>query len=348
MTPADQAGVELSGESVPGSAAGGATAEATAPVTATAATASDRHLAELAVLVVMVFWAGNFIVVKGAVGIMPPIAFTFLRYLLAATTLLILLRVREGTIRLPRPDAARIAVLGAVGFGCYQLIWPVALQSIPAGDSALLIATTPVITALLAVATGADVASPAKLVGAVVAFIGVALVISADQGINLGVSLVGDLLTLVAAACWSLYTVFGAEVLRRHSPLVATTWAIVAGTILMAPVGIGQLLTTDPASIGVPVVLAIIYAGTLAAGISNVVVFHGLKLLGPTRVTAFQFLVPALAVGLAAIFLGEPIRQVQVIGGVVILAGVALIRRGAFPSGRPLAEPSSGRPSSGP
>ena len=62
------------------------------------------------------------------------------------------------------------------------------------------------------------------------------------------------------------------------------------------------------------------------------VVFHGVKLLGPTRVTALQFLVPALAVVLAAIFLGEPIRPIQVVGGVVILAGVALLRRGSWPA----------------
>ena len=350
MTPADPAGVELSRTSGDAAATGearnasGAAAGGDAVARREAAGgATDRRLAELAVLVVMLFWAGNFIVVKSAVGIIPPIAFTFLRYLLAATTLLILLRVREGAVRLPRGDVVRIAILGSVGFGCYQLIWPVALQSIPAGDSALLIATTPVITALLAVATGADLASPAKLVGALIAFVGVALVISAGQGLDLGVSLVGDLLTLVAALCWSLYTVFGADVLRRHSPLVASTWAIVFGTIFMAPVGIAQLATTDPATIGIPVILAVVYAGTLAAGISNVVVFHGLKLLGPTRVTAFQFLVPALAVVLAAVFLGEPIRQVQVLGGVVILAGVALLRRGAIPGGRPIPAPPPAR-----
>jgi drug/metabolite transporter (DMT)-like permease len=143
--------------------------------------------------------AGNFIVVKGAVGIVPPIAFTFMRYVLAAVTLLLLLRWREGAFRLPRGDVVRLAVLGGVGFGCYQLIWPVALQTIPAGDSALLIATTPVITALLAVATGADVANPVKLIGALVSFVGVGLVIAAGQGVDLGVSLGGDLLTLLAA-----------------------------------------------------------------------------------------------------------------------------------------------------
>jgi drug/metabolite transporter (DMT)-like permease len=279
----------------------------------------------------MVFWAGNFIVVKGAVGILPPVGFTFLRYVLAAVTLLALMRWREGAIRLPRGDVLPIALLGIVGFGFYQVLWPVAIQSIPAGDSALLIATTPVITALLAVATGADVLSPVKLFGALVSFVGVAIVIAAGQGLNLGVSLVGDVLTLMASACWAVYTVFGAGMLRRHSPLMATTWAIVAGTLFMAPIGIAQLATADLSVIGPAVILAVIYAGTLASGFANVIVFHGLKLLGPTRVTAFQFLVPALAVVLAAIFLGEPIRPVQVVGGAVILAGVALLRRGTWP-----------------
>jgi drug/metabolite transporter (DMT)-like permease len=298
-----------------------------------AVTPADRHLAELAILVVMVFWAGNFIVVKGAVGVVPPIAFTFLRYVLASVTLVALLRWREGAIRLPTGDVVRLAILGSVGFGCYQVIWPVALQTIPAGDSALLIATTPVITALLAVAMGLDAASPVKLIGAMVSFVGVALVIAAGQGLDLGVSLVGDLLTLGAALCWALYTVFAADVLRRHSSLVATTWAIVAGTLFMAPFGLAQLATADLSLFGPAVLLAIVYAGTLAAGISNVVIFHGLKLLGPTRVTAFQFLVPALAVALAAIFLGEAIRPVQVLGGAVILAGVALLRSGSWSGG---------------
>ncbi len=104
----------------------------------------------------MVFWAGNFIVVKGAIGILPPVGFTFLRYLRRRRHAARLLRWREGSIRLPRGDLLKILGLGVIGFGCYQILWPVALQSIPAGDSALLIATTPVMTALLAMATGAD------------------------------------------------------------------------------------------------------------------------------------------------------------------------------------------------
>ena len=187
------------------------------------------------------------------------------------------------------------------------------------------------LTALLAAATRADQPNAAKLTGALSRSLGVAHGDRGGPAPRPRASLVGDGLTLVAATCWSVYTVFGARILRRHSPLVATTWAIVAGTLFIAPVGIAQLASSDVHAVGLPVVLAIAYSGTLAAGFANVVVFHGLKLLGPTRVTALQSLVPALAVVLAAIFLGEAIRPAQVIGGVVILAGVALLRRGAWP-----------------
>jgi drug/metabolite transporter (DMT)-like permease len=305
---------------------------------ANSATQRDKLVAELGVLIVMVFWAGNFIVVKGAVGILPPIGFTFLRYCLATVTLLLLLRYREGAIRLPRGDILPIAALGVVGFGCYQILWPVALQMIPAGDSALIIATTPVITALLAMATGMDTPNVIKLVGAFVSLAGVAIVIGASQGIAMGGSLVGDLLTLVAAGCWAIYSVFGAKILRRHSPLVTTTWAIVAGTLFIAPLGVAQLVNADLSgglsSLGLPIILAVIYSGTLAAGFSNVIVLHGVKLLGPTRVTALQFLVTPLAVVFAAVLLGETIGWVQVVGGVIILGGVALIRRGSWPGRR--------------
>ncbi len=130
----------------------------------------------------MAFWAANFIVVKAANEQIPPITFAFLRFGLAAVTLLVVLRWREGPLGLPGRDAIPILGLGALGFGVYQILWATALQDIPAGDSALLIATTPVITALLAVVSRADTLTRAKLLGSVVSFTGVAIIVSAGHG----------------------------------------------------------------------------------------------------------------------------------------------------------------------
>jgi drug/metabolite transporter (DMT)-like permease len=75
----------------------------------------------------------------------------------------------------------------------------------------------------------------------------------------------------------------------------------------------------------------------LAAALANLIVFNGVRLLGPTRIITLQSLVPAMAVVLAFLFLREPIRPVQVVGGVIIVAGVALTR---YASRRPARGPA--------
>lgn len=287
----------------------------------------------------MVVWAANFIVVKDAIATLPPVGFTMLRYGLASIALLVILRSYEGEVRLPRPDVLRILLLGGLGFGLYQILWTTGLVSIPAGDSALIIASTPVLVAVLAVIIGADTLTPLKFAGAALSFLGVVVVIAAGVGISMSGSAFGSLLTLGAAACWASYTAFAAPILRRHSPLVLTTWATIGGTLVLIPPGVAQLVA--PGALGptqaerlVPIVLAVAYSGMLAAALANVIVFNGVRLLGPTRVITLQSFVPPMAVVLAFFFLGEPIRPAQVVGGLIILLGVALTRRA---SGRPVA-----------
>ena len=291
---------------------------------------SEHRVAEAGVLVVMVLWAANFIVVKSALEVLPPVGFTFLRFVLASITLFALLRWREGSVGLPRRDLLPICGLGALGFGLYQILWTTGLTTVPAGDSALIIASTPVLVAFLAVAARSDVLTSAKIVGGLTSFLGVAIVIGTGQGLTLGSSIAGEAITLLAAFCWSVYLAFGAPFLGRYSPLRATAWATISGTVVLAPLAIGQLSAAGLASIPPDVILAVLYSGFLAAGISNVVVQNGVKEIGPTRTAAYQFLVPALAVVLAAIFLSEPIRLGQIVGGIVIVAGV-LITRGGSP-----------------
>jgi drug/metabolite transporter (DMT)-like permease len=290
---------------------------------------ADRRLAEAAVLTVMVFWAANFIVVKSALAVLPPVGFTFLRFAIASATLFALLRWREGSVGLPRRDLFAIAGLGALGFGIYQILWTTGLSTIPAGDSALIIASTPVLVAFLAVLARSDVLTPAKLVGGLISFAGVAIVIGSGQGLSIGSELAGEAITLLAAFCWSVYLAFGAPFLGRYSPLRATAWATLAGTIVLAPVAIAQLSTAGLTTIPPEAIGAVLYSGFLAAGVSNVIVQNGVRVVGPTRTSAYQFLVPALAVVLAAVFLAEPIRAGQVVGGIVIVAGV-LVTRGTI------------------
>jgi drug/metabolite transporter (DMT)-like permease len=174
----------------------------------------ERRFAEIGVLITMAIWSANFVVVKSAMGSFGPITFSAFRFGLAAIVLIAILRWREGSFMWPGPKAPALFALGAIGFGAYQVLWMLGLAQISAGDSALLVAAAPVFTALLAAAVGMDVLTAPKLGGAMLAFAGVALVITGGGAVTLGASLVGDLLTLGAAACWAVYTVGSARALR--------------------------------------------------------------------------------------------------------------------------------------
>ena len=264
------------------------------------ASPADRRLAEIAILVVMVLWAGNFIVVKSAVALLPPIGFTFLRFLLASITLLVLLRWREGSFGLPRRDVVPILALGALGFGIYQMLWTTGLTTVAAGDSALIIAATPVLVALLAVVARSDVLTPVKLAGVLISFAGVAIVIASGPGLSLGGSLVGEAVTFAAAICWSIYMAFGGAVPRPDLAAPRDGVGDCRRNRRAGPDRAGPARRRSTARRSRGRSAAVLYAGLLPPGISNVIVQNGVKVVGPTRTAALQFLVPALAVVLAA------------------------------------------------
>lgn len=275
---------------------------------------------------VMVAWSFNFVTVKAAIEAVPPVGFAFVRFLLAGLVLLAITRWREGAVGLPRRVAIRVALLGALGFGLYQILWASALALTTAGTSALLVATTPIFTLLAAVATRAERGHRLRYMGAIVAFAGVALV-AGGNGLRLDGAGLGDLMTISAAACWGWYLAFSAPLLARYSPLRLTTWAILAGATVLAGPGLLQLGSADLSAVGPPHLLAILYSGIIAGGLANVVLFRAIALLGPSRIANLQFFVPALTIVLAAILLGEPVLAVQAVGFGVIVAGIVIARR---------------------
>ena len=274
----------------------------------------------------MVVWSFNFVTVKAAIAVVPPVGFAFVRFFLAGLVLLAITRWREGSVGLPRPAAVRVALLGGLGFGLYQLLWASALALTTAGTSALLVATIPIFTLLAAVATRAERGHHLRYLGAAIAFAGVALV-AGGSGLRLDGAGLGDLMTIAAAACWGLYLALSAPMLETHSPLRLTTWAILAGSAVLAAPGLVQLGTADLSAVGPPHVLAILFSGIVAGGLANVVLFRAIALLGPSRIANLQFLVPALTIVLAALLLGEPVLAVQATGFGVIIAGIVVARR---------------------
>jgi len=293
-------------------------------------TARTRHLAEIAILLVMLTWGANVVAVKAVLADVPPVLFAFVRFGAAFLVLLAILRWREGNVGLPRADILPMLLLGLAGFGLYQDLWATALGRTTASNSALITAATPVSTMLIAAAVGSDTLSRAKLLGAAISFSGAVAVVGVTHGFGFAGASAGDLMTFAATVCWGCYVAFGAPVLRRHSPLRTATWAIGLGCLGMLPLAAWQFASFDPSRIHATDIGILLFCVLLSAAAANVVMFEVVRILGPTRTMLFQFLVPAFAVILAAVFLGEAIVIGQVAGGLVIVVGILVARSRRF------------------
>ena len=182
-------------------------------------------------------WSGGWIAGKLGIATAPQLEFSAIRFVVASAAVAIIAIATRTRIR---TDALTPVFLTAVfGYLGYNAFVFVGLTMAPASDAALIVPTTiPVLTAIAAAFFGERVTAT-KIAGFALASIGAALVIAAGQtGAEVSSRrLLGDVLMLVGAVCWSIYTVVGAITLRTRTPIEVVALAIPMGALLLLPFG---------------------------------------------------------------------------------------------------------------
>jgi drug/metabolite transporter (DMT)-like permease len=285
---------------------------------------------DVAALTVVTSWGINFIIVKQVLTEMSPLAFNGLRFIGASVLLLILLRRLGEDWRIRRADMARVTALGLIGIALYQVCFIIGINLTTAGNSSLAIAMAPTMTVMLGAVLGVEKAKRVTWLGVVLAFGGMILVIGGGGGLHLGLdSLWGDLLCLVSAGSWAIYTVFGQSLFRHYSPLKVTTVTMAAGTPLLLLIALPSMLSQDWGAVTPLGWAGLGFSGLFSIAIGYVLFYTAVKHLGATRTATYQNLPPIIAVALGALILGEQMAPVQLVGAAIVLAGIYLTRRGA-------------------
>ncbi len=296
-----------------------------------AATAPDeagrRREAEAGLVAVTAIWAVNFSVIKAGLGEVEPYAFNALRFPLAALLLgVVASRRRRALPR--RADVPRLVGLGLLGNVVYQLFFINGIDRTLAGNASVLLAITPVLTALLSSLLGHERLPLRVWVGVFATVAGIALVVGSGRTIRMGgETLFGDTLMIGAAAAWSLYTVGARDLIRRYGALSVTAWTLWVGTPGLVLLGIPDLLRTDLAGLPPGAWAAVAYAGALGIGVAYLLWYFGVRHLGNTRTATAVNLVPVVALAVAWLWLGEVPTVRQVTGAAIIILGVSLARR---------------------
>ena len=292
----------------------------------------------LAALCTALAWSGSWITGKLAVASAPPLEISTLRFIIAAVVLAaIALATRTS---LGRGTLWPVVVAGIFGYCAYNAFVFVGLTMAPASDGALIVPTTiPVLTAVAASFVGERLTAT-KIAGLAVASIGAALVIAAGQTGEAISSrrLGGDLLMLLGAGCWAIYTVLGTIALRTRSPLAIVTIAAPIGALCLVPLGFLENGYADVPAWNVTVWLNVLYLALVGSVASFILFYWVVRRVGAGVAAMTSYLVPVMTLAMAVVFLGDRPQPLQFVGGVVILVGVRLATLRIAREGQPIPE----------
>ena len=273
-------------------------------------------------LVVALFWGGNFSVSKFAMTQLRPLSFSGFRFALAAVLLLLWARRARVMTPLPRRTFWSLAGLGVLGNTFYQTVFMTGLSMTSATNSSMIVASLPVVVALLATLLGIERAGPATWLGVLLATAGVGLVVTA-RGVHFGAaSFRGDLLVMFAILCWACYTVGVRRVGAGVDPLQITVITTVAGTPGLLLLGAPGLLRQDWSAVSLGTWAALAYAALLALVLCYVLYNRAVQGIGTARTAIYNCLVPLVAMAIAWFTLSEVPTAVQFVGVALVIGGV--------------------------
>ncbi|MBE7201892.1 MAG: DMT family transporter [Parafilimonas terrae] len=281
----------------------------------------------LMLIVLSVLWGGSFFFTGVALTALPPLTLVVLRVGIAAMALNLVLRATGS--RLPR---ARAIWAAFIGMGVLNNVMPFCLivwgqTRIASGLAAILNATTPLFTVAVAhVLTADERMTGNRLAGVLAGLAGVFVMVGPDAVEGFGADLLAQVAVLGAALSYACASLFGRRFARMGvPPLAVAAGQVTASSLLLLPMA---LVVDRPWTLplpGVPVWAATFGTGLLSTAVAYVLYFRILARAGATNLSLVTFLIPASAILLGVLILGEHLEPRHLVGMALIACGLAAI-----------------------
>lgn len=271
--------------------------------------------------VTIFLWASAFPIIKLALQDFKAEHLSALRLIIGSLLLCIIGIIKK--VPLPHlKDIPFILLLGFCGFTVYHTSLSIGEYYVSAGIASLLVSTTPIFSALLAILFLKERFSKLAWGGSIIAFLGVVLISIGNEN-KITVVVIGVILILFASLGESVYFVFQKRYLDKYGFIPFTIYAIVSGAIFMPfflPSSYNEIQTASTTSL-----LAVLYLGIFPTVIPYFALAFTIQKIGVSDATISLYLTPAVSILLAYVLLGEIPTLIVIGGGIITLIGVSMV-----------------------
>jgi drug/metabolite transporter (DMT)-like permease len=283
-------------------------------------------------LLAVALWGGIYPGARLALREIPVAGFTFLRLVIATAVLAaIWLPRRRSITRSLAPAVARAGIAQAA----FQILLVAGLRWTTAGQSAILLAASPIITAAWLARRRGETLDGRRWTGLAAGLAGVALVAGGGAGGLDASRLLGDVLALGAAAAWSAYSMAVSPVVAAAGTWQATGWSMGIAMAVFAPLAWTDVARHAWAAVSWPAWAGLVYGATAGMVLAMALWGRSVHRYGQHETMVYVYLEPVSAVVIAAILLGESLGPVAALGACLTLTGVWLSSESAAPPERP-------------
>jgi drug/metabolite transporter (DMT)-like permease len=277
----------------------------------------------------MLFWGFNFVSMKIVFPVMAPPAVVFWRYFLMGGVLVLFCLVSKQSLKIPSEHRLVILLTGFFSMGIYMVLFFEGVKRAPAGESAIILATNPIMVGVMSMVLGREPKSMARVFGSLVALAGVALVVLGRPGAILvsketSERLLGDLMLFLSAIAWAASVILAKPVSAHVKPLPLFTMSMLGGMPVVVLYGFGEAFQTRWGAFDAWHWANLAQIAFGSGVIAMVFYYRGVAELQASVASLHQFLVPVLTTLFAAVLLHERLAWVQGIGVAVLLVGLSI------------------------
>lgn len=290
-------------------------------------------------LVLSSIWGASYLFIEIGLRDLGPGMIAFLRVAFGAAVL-VPLAAGRGELGAIRSGAAIVVAVALVQAAGPFLLIGLGQEQISSSLAGILVSSTPIFTALLAIRFDREERSTGlRLVGVVAGLAGVVALLGLDLG-GSGAALAGGSAILLASLGYAVGGFAVKRKLGQSSPLGLAAATMLASTALLAPAALIDAPSSFP---GVGPLAAVATLGLLGTGIAFAIFFELIGRVGPAKTFVVTYIASAFALGYGVVLLGEPLTAGAVLGLVLIVVGSWLAAEGRLklrPRGRLAAAPA--------